>query len=136
MSTTRRGPAQRLVAVEPDLRLLAAIQCIEEQIEILPERHQDPWTGRPGHSGWTDIVSEAWDRDGNGHRSFVCQVQESRTADHIVVAVNAMPSVAVLLRAVYEHVSSHDCEAHCEPDGCDTTKAAFALADQILGGQR
>jgi hypothetical protein len=43
-------------------------------------------------------------------------------------------AVADWLDAEAEHLSSHDCEAHCEPDGCDRSHKAIAVADLILGG--
>ena len=31
------------------------------------------------------------------------------------------------------HVASHQCEAHCPPDGCDEVHAALTVARAILG---
>jgi hypothetical protein len=41
--------------------------------------------------------------------------------------------VAVWLDAEAEHIASHDCEAHCEPDGCAESTAALAVARAYLG---
>ena len=42
-------------------------------------------------------------------------------------------AVAVLLASTAEHIASHDCEAHCEPDGCDMSNDARAVARAYLG---
>jgi len=38
-----------------------------------------------------------------------------------------------LLDEVAEHVASHDCEAHCELQGCATARAAYVAARAYLG---
>lgn len=42
-------------------------------------------------------------------------------------------ALAAWLDAEAEHIASHDCEAHCEPDGCARSHAALAVADAVLG---
>ena len=32
------------------------------------------------------------------------------------------------------HIASHECQAHCPPDGCDEVRAALTVARAILGG--
>lgn len=42
-------------------------------------------------------------------------------------------AVANLLDSLAEHVESHDCEAHCEPFGCQPVLEATELARAYLG---
>lgn len=43
-------------------------------------------------------------------------------------------AVADLLDVLAAHVASHDCEAHCEPEGCAPVLRATSLAHAILEG--
>ena len=56
------------------------------------------------------------------------------TAEHIASWHPAVAlAVAVWLVSTAEHIASHDCEAHCEPDGCDMANDARAVARAYLG---
>lgn len=124
--------------MSPAERLEAAADRIEGLRDALPERHQDPWAGKVGHGGWTDVVSEAWQPNGDGHRSFVSQVQEEASAALIVAAVNVMPALAEWLTCAGEDLASDAAtEGQSEDDYIEHIpfyRLAVAIADQILGG--
>ncbi|HEY9352770.1 MAG TPA: hypothetical protein VIP28_05945 [Nocardioides sp.] len=124
--------------MSPAERLEAAADRIEGLRADMPKRHQDPWSGKAGHAGWTSLVSEAWQSNGDGHRSFVSQVQEEASAAMIVAAVNAMPALAEWLTCAGEDLASDAAtEGKSEDDYIEHIpfyRLAVAIADQILGG--
>ena len=54
-----------------------------------------------------------------------------RTADQYPPGVGL--ALADWLDAQAKHIAMYYCATQCEPDGCDETKAALAVADLILG---
>lgn len=56
-------------------------------------------------------------------------------AEQTVLTREATLALAGLLNAVGEHIQSHDCEAHCEPGGCDISKAGIHLSRLIVDGK-
>ncbi len=60
---------------------------------------------------------------------FVAELMRAEAANPVALAM------ADLLDVAAAHVGSHDCEAHCEPDGCPQALAALAAARAYLGEQ-
>ena len=105
---------------------------------------QGTWTSHEEHG--RDICDEAWSyvevRTPAGQSIAATaypggpEQTEDPQADAAHIASWPPPvalAVADMLDAIGEHITSHDCEAHCEPGGCDQSKAAVAVVRTYLG---
>lgn len=97
----------------------------EKLREVAGEADEGPWE----YDG--QVISSDWPG------GSVAQTGLFENGVYIALVSPPVAMVAAkLLMTIAAHVSTHECEAHCEPGGCDQVLAADALADAILGDDR
>jgi hypothetical protein len=94
-----------------------------------------PWHSEGKLGQAKDICAEPGVLRGVGRDLAVAERVFGRDANYILMM---HPSIGIALAdwldVEAEHITSHDCEAHCEPDGCDRSNAACVVAALIVGG--
>lgn len=90
----------------------------------------------PSSYATTDVLIEHELEEWGENPENSTEAQRIADADYIAtVHPRVGLALAEWLLIQSHHVASHDCAAHCEPDGCDETNQALVLARLINGGE-